>query len=304
MKAIEVLWLLQSRCNYECPYCVFNDDRGGGREALVKMEKIRPVAEWSEAWRRFYEKNGRASVYITGSGEPSLYPDFIGLLKAVTRHHYVIFDTNLYLSVAALSRFVAEIASRDVRVETSFHPHTAKLEEFAAKAAILRDHGFVYNCRMVAHPELFGRIDEFRAYFESQGLRFVLTPYTGTHEGRLYPRDYSPQQREKIMNAVQERAGDAERSKEPELIRHLVDQHIESPKGRLCNSGSVYGCIMPDGMVYRCQDYGMKGWDPLGDFFDEKFRLAAAPSSCRSDECGIGYRYLADEAERFGHAAA
>ncbi|MFI5349979.1 MAG: radical SAM protein [Elusimicrobiota bacterium] len=302
MKAIELLWLLQARCNYECPYCDYNDDRGGGRQALIKMDKSYPVAAWAAAWRRFFEKNGRASVYISGSGEPTLYHDFTGLLKEITRYHYVIFDTNLYWSVAALSRFVAEIPPQHVRVETSFHPHTAKIEEFAAKAEILRDHGFIYNCRMVAHPELFGRIDEFRAYFESQGLRFVLTPFTGTHAGRVYPRDYTPEERAKIMNVAHLRSGDVQRSKEPELIQHLVDQHIDSPEGRLCSSGLLYGCIMPDGTVYRCQDYGMRGWDPLGNFLDEEFRLAPAPSLCRSKECGIAYRYLVDQAERFGHA--
>ena len=297
-----MLWLLQARCNYVCPYCDYNDDRGGGRQLLIKIDKSFPVADWSAAWRRFFEKNGRASIYISGSGEPTLYHDFVGLLKEITQWHYVIFDTNLSWSLAALSRFVAEVPAQHVRVETSFHPHTAKIEEFAEKAAMLRDHGFIYNVRLVAHPELFGRIDEFRAYFESKGLRFVLTPYTGPHEGLSYPRDYTPEQRDKIMNVAHERAGDVQRSKEPELIRHLVDQHIDSPEGRLCSSGYMYGCIMPDGIVYRCQDYGMRGWEPLGNFMEEGFRLAPAPTTCRSTECGIAYRYLVDEAERFGHA--
>ena len=75
MKAIEILWLLQSKCNYECPYCDYNDDRGGARQRLVKMEKIYPHADWAAAWRRFYEKNGRASIYITGR-EASLWQQF------------------------------------------------------------------------------------------------------------------------------------------------------------------------------------------------------------------------------------
>jgi MoaA/NifB/PqqE/SkfB family radical SAM enzyme len=302
VKAIEILWLLQSKCNYECPYCDYNDDRGGSRQRLVKMEKIYPHADWAAAWRRFYEKNGRASVYITGSGEPTLYPDFIGLLKEITKYHYVIFDTNLYWSVAATTRFIKEISFRNVRVETSFHPHTSKIEEFAEKVAMLRDAGFVYNCRMVAYPELFPKIDEYRAYFEAKGLRFVLTPFTGTHEGRFYPPDYTQEQKDKILNIVHEQAGDVERAKEPELVKHLVDEQIESPEGRLCSSGEIYACIMPDGMVYRCQDYGMKGYDPLGHFLDEKFELASAPKTCRMDICGIGYRYLVDEAKRFDHA--
>ena len=296
-----MLWFLQSRCNYDCPYCSYTDSKNL-RAVFLKQEKHHSVGEWADAWRSFYEKHGPAHIYISGSGEPTLYPDFIGLLKAITRWHSVIFDTNLSWPRETWSRFAAEVDAAKARVESSFHPTGgADLETFTSKAAFLREKGIVLNCRLVAHPPLLSRIGEYSAAFKAKNLPFVLTPFQGEFGGKVYPRDYTPEEKRTILSAAEGEAADPIRSTQPELVRHLVEQHAESPFGKLCRAGHQYGCIMPDASVYRCQEYGMQGLEPLGNFFDEDFKLNDAAAVCRSTVCGIGYRWLVDEAGRYAN---
>ena len=296
-----MLWFLQSRCNYDCPYCSYTDSRNL-RAGFLKQEKHYSIGQWSDAWRSFYEKHGMADIYISGAGEPTLYPDFTGLLKELGRWHRVIFDTNLSWPQAALERFAAEIDAAKVRVETSFHPTGgADPEVFTAKAAFLREKGFTLNCRLVAHPPCFEKIDEYRACFKSKNLPFVLTPFSGHFNGKVYPDEYTPEEKRMILSAAEGEAGDPIRSKQPELVRHLVEQSAESPFGKLCRAGYQYGCIMPDASVYRCQEYGMQGWETLGNFFDKDFKLNDSATVCRSTVCGIGYRWLVEETARFAN---
>ena len=296
-----MLWFLQSRCNYVCPYCSYTDSKNL-RAVFLKQEKHRSVEEWSAAWRSFHEKHGAADIYISGAGEPTLYPDFVGLLKAITPWHSVIFDTNLSWPEAAWRRFAAEVDLSRVRVESSFHPTGGSdLDAFTSQAVFLRERGVILNCRLVAHPPLLEKIDEYRLCFKSKNLPFVLTPFQGEFDGKVYPRDYTPEERRTIVSAAESEAGDPLRSTQPELVRHLVEQHAESPFGKQCRAGHQYGCIMPDASVYRCQEYGMQGWQTLGNFFDKDFRLGDSATVCDSTICGIGYRWLVEEAGRFAN---
>jgi organic radical activating enzyme len=299
LKIVEMLWFLQSRCNYDCPYCSYTDS-DNLRAVFLKQEKHFSVAQWSDAWRSFHEKHGMVYIYISGAGEPTLYPDFIGLLKAISRWHRVSFDTNLSWPQATWRRFAAEIDASKVSVESSFHPSGgAELEVFTSKAAFLRENGFALNCRLVAHPQLLGKIGEYRSYFESKKLPFVLTPFQGKFDGMVYPREYTPQEKRMIFSAAEQGAPESGSNTQLELVRHLAEQDAQSPFGKLCRAGHQYGCIMPDASVYRCQEYGMQGRETLGNFFDEGFKLNDSAAICRSTVCGIGYRWLVEETERY-----
>ncbi len=230
---------------------------------------------------------------ITGAGEPTLYPGFLELLKAITPYHAVIFDTNLSWSKDDLGRFCREIdASRLRRIQTSFHPLTASKEEFADKLTILRDKGYRYQCRWVAYPPLLHRLPEFRDYFRSRGLEFVVSPYWGEHKGVRYPAGYTPEQGRMFVDVA---AQNSDATVSAEHTRQLLDIDQLRPSGRRCRSGCDYACIMPDGRVYRCRQYAMRGMSPLGSFFDEELPLAAEPAVCRSASCDDEYRWLVSE---------
>ncbi len=299
--AVEILWYLNSRCNFDCPYCSYSF---GLREELVRTEKVYPYELWLKAWQRFGQRYGPAVIYISGSGEPTLYRGFISMLRELSRTHHVIFDTNLSWPMATLQRFMAEVQPSRLRVETSFHPSEMEAGTFVAKAACLKERGFVVNCRFVAYPPSLGRLEEYRKVFKSKDLPFVLTPFNGRWNGIEYPEGYSIEEKAAIAGAAQREARDSIRSKQVELVDHLLNEHAVSPKGRLCRSGQKYACLMPNGLIYRCQEYGVRRWEPMGSFIDQSFDLTDSPKECRSSSCGCAYRWLVDEAERFRNAGA
>lgn len=274
---IEYLWLLENRCNYGCPYCSYSVE--ASRAPLVALQNQGVAAEqWEKAWDRAEP----GWIYITGAGEPTLHPDFARLVLHISRRHRLSFDTNLSWSLEALSRFLARADRERVKIEMSFHPSDMELKDFIAKADMVKRAGFEYQCRWVAYPAHFERIEEYGARFAEAGLLFTVTPYKG--DG--YPAAYTPLQRDAILSAA--RAPGAPTGQ----IAHLLNQDAERPEGRLCRSGKDYAAIMPDGKAYRCQQYGMRGWEPLGDFLSEGFSLAAGAKPCRSESCGHEYRWL------------
>ncbi|MBI3551042.1 MAG: radical SAM protein [Elusimicrobia bacterium] len=290
-RQLQLQWQMQYACNYRCPYCVYE---GWWPEVLQDDRPDIPMADWIKAWRRVHLKYGSSDIFITG-GEPSYYLGFVDLLKAMTEIHYVSFDTNLSWSWPDLRRFVAEVGKRRIRLDTSFHSHTAELGEFIAKAVFLKDNGINYVCRLVAWPPLLARVDFFREGFAKAGVTFVVYPFQGVYEGREYPASYTESERSLILGRTADLKGDANNGEQPDLVKHIMNIHREKPLGRMCRSGFIYARVMPDGTVYRCGPYQFRRWDPLGNVFDEGFALREEPTLCRSQFCEFEYRYLVDE---------
>lgn len=290
--SVEFLWLFSSKCNYGCPYCsyVLSDTRKG----LVKMERIRSVAQWGEAWDRIHDKYGSARIYMTSSGEPTMYPDFVELAERLVRRHDFTFDTNFSWPMEKAERFTREVPPQRVKVHTTFHPLDADFDAFASKVALLRDRGFSYQCRLVGYPPFLKDLPALRARFRERGLVFAVTPYSGPYEGREYPGAYTEEERALILE-IDAEGNRANPDVCTKVLTHLAHLEAERPTGRACRSGFEYGCLMPDGSVYRCQEYGTRGWGPIGDFFDPDFSFGPAPAVCESPRCSCEYRWLVPE---------
>ena len=296
-ETVQFQWQLQYACNYRCPYCTFM----GQWDEILKLDR-RDISmqAWIEVWARMFRDYGSSDIFITG-GEPSFYAGFVDLLKALTAMHYVSFDTNLSWTWPDLRRFVAEAEGCRIRLDTSFHPHTADLHEFIAKAVFLKDHGINYVCRLVAWPPLLPQVERFRAEFAKAGVTFVVYPFQGVYEGRRYPASYGEAERALIRGRAAGFEGDLNNAEQPEFVGHIINMHRESPAGRLCRSGCIYARVLPDGTVYRCQPYESMRWEPLGNISDGAFALRETPTLCRAQACEFEYRYLVQpEAERSG----
>lgn len=286
---IELYWLPESRCNYPCPYCPYH---GEGRARLVAAQPPVGAARWVAAWDRLADRVGACQVYVSGGGEPTLRPDFTELIAGLARRHEVSFDTNLSWSLERLEAFAAAVPAARVRVETSYHPSAADLDEFVAKARLLRERGFRLQCRWVAWPPDLSLLPGLSARFAAEGLPFAPTPFSGEWGGRAYPAAYEPEQREAMVVAASASARAGHDTVNPDLVRHLSLLHVERPRGRLCRSGAQYAAVMPDGTVHRCQQYAMSGWEPLGNILTGDWSPAAAPAPCRAETCAHEWRWL------------
>lgn len=290
---IELYWMLESRCNYGCPYCPYPGPR---RDRLVAAQAPLPAAEWIAAFESLSERAGPCRVYISGGGEPTLRPDFVELAAGLARRHELAFDTNLSWSWERLRAFAGAAPPSRVSVQTSYHPSDAALAEFVEKAAFLRERGFRVQCRWVAWPPDLGRLPALRAAFRARGLPFAATPFWGEWEGRSYPAAYSEAQRAELLAPAAEAAASGEDVVDPELVAHLARLNAETPRGRDCRSGADYACVMPDGSMFRCMQYGGRGWERQGSLLDGTWSPAPGPSPCRAPECAHEWRWLVREA--------
>jgi len=282
--SFELLWMLGTGCEYHCPYCSYAvEDRRG---FLAAMETRRPPPDWKNAWLRLRERLGEAQVLVSGGGEPASHPDFPILLTDLSELHHVGVDTNLSWRGEQLRELAGGLSPERVRFHASFHPSETTLDDFIAKLKELAGPGFRCETRWVAYPPFLDRLSGYRVRFASEGLRFSVTPFCGQWQGRRYPESYSSQERRAILG---DPAGEPDAPADP--VRHLMRRAADTPGGRLCRAGSSYGCIMPDGMFYRCREHAMRGMPPVGSFLDGPLPPHGEPSPCRASSCGDEFRW-------------
>ncbi len=297
MREIEYFWILLGRCNYRCPYCVY----GMGEFDDRRKDELRYGAnQWLAAWERAHEKYGSGSIFITG-GEPTVFPNFAGMVERLSAWFYVAFDTNLSWTEEALAEFLRRVSPNAVRFELSFHPDSTDPETYIKKARLIAESGFGYINRVVAYPPLLAQVPRYRELFQSSGLTFIVNPFQGTYDGRRYPEAYTDAERRLIERCAAHLDDGAADSPHKAYVKRML--RPDSPKGRLCRSGYLHIRIEDDGNVYRCEPYARRQWESLGNFFDERFSLWQAPRLCRSDFCEWEYRWLTDEMmDRHGSA--
>ncbi|MBI3547461.1 MAG: radical SAM protein [Elusimicrobia bacterium] len=264
-------------CNYACPYC-----------ALPPVLKHRSVAEWTRAWERVHRKYGRCYIYMSG-GEPSIYPGFYELIEAITPMHTIDLCTNLSWDV---DRLIPATAQDRFKVSATFHPTQVPIEEFLPKAIRVRDYfpqrfpprRSVY---FVADPKQMGRMEEYSAMFERDGLVLVPLPLmVGNAPGNTEEENRS-------IEAV---------SPNKDTPDHKLEYQLRSlsPRGKLCRAGQRYAHIRGDGLVDRCTRYEDR---QLGDFFSEDFELFSEPKACTQEWCPFESQWLVPERELAGPGA-
>ena len=264
-------WDIHWVCNYNCPYCWFYDKWA----QLKEKNRLFPPETIIEKWEKIFELYGRSRISITG-GEPFIYPDFVKIIKNISKMHEIEIITNLSCDPGRLAE---EIRGRGVTINPSFHPLSADIGTFMERAAVLMNNDLLKAVSIVAWPPIIKDIPRYREYFMRQRALFKehsagvsIQPFNGTYGGRQYPKDYSEEELRIINESIGQRGG-KEFSVKPPI-----------PKGRLCNAGRSYGVIQPDGTFQRCGSIGQRECN-MGNFFDPGFILLENPMPCTSNSC-------------------
>lgn len=251
-------WNLLYECNYRCPYCFFE----GKWEEYGKRTVYFDVKEWMKYWKRIYDKFGRVSVVVTG-GEPFIYPDFIGLIKALTEIHYPInISTN---SSGDLMEFVENIDPDKVSLTFAFHPGFNTLDEVIERMKFVKDRNFSSDyINFCAYPALLKNLDEYIEKARLVGEKLKVIPFCGIYGNVNYPQGYSKEEKEKMG----------------------MDTKWENnimKKGKLCAAGYKSALLFPDGKVARCGQVGERL--VIGNFFADDFSLLDRPLPCDAEQC-------------------
>jgi len=257
-------WDIHRACNYNCPYCWFH----GKWDEIKSGNVYHSAGELLRVWDNIYKKYGPVSVSITG-GEPFLYPEFVAFIEQASQQHKFQIITNLSFDICG---FAKRVNNNNVRVNPSFHPLSADVNEFIGKALFLKSAGLMDCITFLAWPPLIKKYQAYLDLFQKQGLFLTMQAFYGDFNGVRYPEGYTKEEKNIIFPQLGSRGGEKYRT---DALRTM---------GRLCNAGKTYGVIQPDGKVQRCG--GINGVESIvGNIFDPQFRLSDGPKSCSSEIC-------------------
>lgn len=173
---IEVNWLLNIYCNYECRYCYC---RG-----INKKKAFRGLPDTQKIIDAFNNAGLKWLIYMSG-GEPFFYPNFIELCQGLTQKHIISLNTNL--SHKKVYEFADTIDPESMRcVHASVHIEELEklglVDDFIKKYKYLESKGFYIFASYVMHPLLVDRFERDYEYFKQAGIilrpKLFRGPYT------------------------------------------------------------------------------------------------------------------------------
>lgn len=182
-------WSVTDECFLSCTYCEAGQRRFDKRA-------VRPID--TERLLATLEETGRIwRVSFTGGGEPFAVPNMTEACAAITRRHFVSFNTNLLHS--DMKDFLRQVDPRKIiQIQASAHltelERTNNLERFAANCRACRRAGLEINPVAVGIPSIIPEVKRFRRELARLGVHFTFAPYSGAFQGRRYPEAYTAEE--------------------------------------------------------------------------------------------------------------
>lgn len=267
-------WWMHTRCNFNCEYCFreFGDKNsqpenlGSGKNASGDI--VRRLDETGKLWH----------IYMTG-GEPFLYPDFTGIARGLTRHHYISFSTNL--STNNVDIFADTVDSgRVVSLDVSLHIQEREkipngLSDLIKKLRYLQCRNFKTRLLYVAYPPLLSRMKEDFKHLKAEGVSTIEAKiFQGTFQGRRYPRSYSENERALMQDIGMNHY-------EQEILASRI-----SFLGKKCAAGHLAFVIDPSGKITRCNSLK----NEYGNLFEGTFKPDKRSRRCTVRKCTCAYQ--------------
>ncbi len=274
------MWLINMECNFNCPYCFYNDKQRSlktkvGDWVRNKISVINPYKTKvisPEQARPFFDATADRWWIIISGGEPFLYPNFIQLVKELSKRHLITIGTNLSLPV---DEFIQEISPENIHsFYASLHlgereRQGSSAEEFLAKAVRLKKAGFKVEVNYVMYPPLIKRFKETYEKFKEQGIEVEAKVFRGEYQGKEYPQNYTDEERKMFYDLI------------PSEVDRAASFHNLSFKGVPCSAGMNLIRINPNGSITRCPHDHEK----LGNIFTSKLNLHQKPKKCQVPYC-------------------
>lgn len=280
---VEGDWLLLSTCNYRCDYCFLSENALGAKVQVHASP---------DQWRKGFDATGRVWLLHLTGGEPSHYPEFVALCKALTQRHYISLNSNL--TGPSLARFADEIDPARVSfINAGLHVAERERKQgqsvFLNHAELLMKRGFPIMASVVATPDV---LRDFEMIVES--LRPIgLVPFPklmqGKRTGKPYPESYTDDERALFRrhSLAAERADAAlfsGRRERPSIDLPMGRDHLEKNPtylGQMCSAGRDFVKIGSKGDVHRCSGAGKS----LGNILRGDLRLKSKAKPCDQAHC-------------------
>jgi len=257
------------RCNFagaqKCIYCDYVPRRGGKEINVAQGLRTLKVAREAEPqeWLSFLQKLPPAIVDFTG-GEPLLYSGITELLSNFPEKHKWALTTNIH----RIEKLLGLDPGRCECITASYHPTQIEpysdIDWFTRQLKKLRSEGFNTAVNIVGFPAYINRLGDYVNHFISQGFPVNVMPFLNRNwDWRRNKGFYeSILQYHQFYNENQKFYWD------------------EDTTPKICDAGTNYITVMPDGEAYRCYSSFLKGKQRMGNIFSDNFKLYDRPARC------------------------
>ncbi|MBU4590010.1 MAG: 4Fe-4S cluster-binding domain-containing protein [Candidatus Omnitrophica bacterium] len=274
-------WDIHYECNYRCTYCFL----AGKWDQGAKENRYPGIKKWLDVWGKIFKKYGECHIHFSG-GEPFTYPDFFDFIVYLSGMSTLEFSTNLSFDV---DYFIRKLDPGKVRLNPSYHPEFADFDRFLKDALLLIDANFPVSVSFVAYPPHLKMMNDLRREFTKKNITFIVQPFRGEFEHRVYPDAYTESEKGLIDPC----------KKDTPSSETMFDHHLKEKSGtaRLCRMGETYGKIYACADVYRCCSTGSK---KIGNLLDDAdFKLLDSPEPCQIKDCACWKSMLVGEEDRW-----
>jgi len=234
-----LLWQPLQRCNFDCRYCFHYGDPAKKTSEIKKID--------IGALMETLDKTGKTfRIHFAGKGEPFLIPNIIEVCEALTKKHYIGFNTNL---TSPKIREFADVIDPGRVVDFDASCHIRELERhnlmdtYVENFLLLKEAGFQktrgyavaypLKAEAVAYPPLAKEVEKYRSFFNKRGIELMFTYFMGTYNGKEYPASYT----EKELDVF---------CLDRERLRTIY------PYNKVCNAGFNAATVDSNGNVRPC----------------------------------------------------
>lgn len=292
-----LLWVITTRCNLNCAYCVRNLRKKNLkarlftlRKRIVKgckmnisvmgrlfcyelIEKTKKIPKINTpALIKTLNETGKTFLINLTGGEPFLVPNIIEACAEITKKHYITFFTNL--TNERVREFAEKINPERVGDITA-SLHIKELEKlnlvnkYINNFLLFKRKRFNISAKVVAYPPLLNEIKKYKKVFKENGVDMSFLPFLGYVKGERRPYLYTKEELE-VFSLNRE------------------DIHLKRQQGELCNAGYNTGIVYPSGDIQRC--YGLT--ENIGNIYKEiKFKNTLVRCPVRFCECPFNKLY-------------
>jgi Tfp pilus assembly protein PilF/MoaA/NifB/PqqE/SkfB family radical SAM enzyme len=335
---VHFTWGMHYECNYRCSYCYAPKPEHPDLKTKPHYKAVYPGIKCIlSAWDVIAEKYGNCRIRLDG-GEPSVYPNFLELVRKLSKKHHLQINTNLSFDTDI---FVKDIDPGAVRIDGSLHPEYLSADEYASKIKTLRKNGFKVVVSYVGYPPFLRSLEEYKKKAEDAGAVFIIHPYSGDYKGRKYPDSYTPEEkrllyekdlqsknelewrsknntldgcgteqglsenyyetitRKKPLDMTKLKAAPSFSGHGPAKAHEIIGVNPTGKNDKICYMGYMYARIYPNGDVYRCcTDDGLLS---LGNLYNGTFSLLDEPQPCGQQGCRCWRCMVPNEEQRWLH---
>jgi organic radical activating enzyme len=255
----QVVVEIRNPCNYRCFYCV------------ATGKNNQPVQHFDlPAVERAYSQIDAEVIFTSydcGGGEPTVHPQFPGLLRICAARGAVDFPTN---NSQNPERWLPRDVAGRMLIRATLHPEAEPdIDRYLRHARYLIDAGCDFQSLYIAHPTRIAKMAQYAERFAEYGVPFTPISFMGWYEGRSYPHSYTEEEKHLVGLAEDDR-----------FWAHKIEPHvtrIRNFRGIPCIAGyrSIY--VLPDGRIRRCVYDGRSLPAPLQQ-----------PEPCGVNHCGCG----------------